>query len=256
MTAVIIDDEYGNISFLSGLLHSYCPKVQVVAEAQNIQEGLTVLKERKPDILFLDIQMPRGNGFDLLDQLDDRNENLQVIFTTAYDQYAVRAFQYSAQDYLLKPIHPKQLVQCVDRASKEKEKLDQLERIKHIHLLYSKKEEAISSVIIRSLSGQIKIQIDDIIRCEADGNYTIFKIKEQSSIIATKSLKEYDILLRPFGFLRIHQSHLIHRNFFVKYIPNKDAGGGHVLLSNGDKIPVSRSKKKMLLHSMQKQTWQ
>lgn len=247
ITAVIIDDEAGNRAFLAGLLKIHCPQVKVVGEAQNVEEGLKAIQELQPNLLFLDILMPKGSGFELLDRLEDKNEKMQVVFTTAYDQYAVRAFRYSAQDYLLKPIHPVQLVECVARASSQKEKIEQLERIKNIHHIIGKKSKSISNIIIRSLSGQTKIVIQDIVRCEADGNYTLLHLTGHPPILASKSLKEFDELLSPFQFLRVHQSHLINLNEFVKYFRNKNASGGEVLLRNGDVVAVSRSKKKVLL---------
>lgn len=250
ITALIIDDEDGNRAFLLSLLNTYCPHVKVIGEAQNIQEGLKLIKKLQPNLLFLDILMPKGNGFELLDRMEDKNDKVQVIFTTAHDQYAVRAFRYSAQDYLLKPIHPIQLQECVKRASSYKKKVEQLERIKYIHHILEEKSEPISSIIIRSLSGQTKVIIEDIIRCEADGNYTLFHLADQSSIVASKSLKEFDELLSPFRFLRVHQSHLINLNKFVKYSRNRDSGGGHVIMKNGDVVEVSRSKKKTLLQNI------
>jgi len=250
MTAVIIDDEDGNRAFLLGLLKTYCPHVKVIGEAQNIQEGLKLIQRLQPNLLFLDILMPKGSGFELLDRLEDENDKIQVIFTTAHDQYAVRAFRYSAQDYLLKPIHPIQLQECVERASTQKEKIEQLERIKYIHDILGDKPEPISSIIIRSWSGQTKIIINGIIRCEADSNYTLIHLADKASIVATKSLKEFDELLSPFRFLRVHQSHLINLNKFEKYSRNKDTSGGHVILTNGDIVEVSRSKKKVLLQSI------
>ncbi|MFT5824285.1 MAG: two-component system LytT family response regulator [Crocinitomix sp.] len=250
ITAIIIDDEAGNIELLTGLLNTHCSWVSITGSCNNIEKGIEMIQECEPNILFLDIRMPKGSGFELLDRLNGSYKKMQVIFTTAFDEYAVRAFRYSAQDYLLKPIHPKQIIESVTRASNEKERTDQFERINHIGAMLQIKENAIPSIILRTLTGQVKVFINDIIRCEADGNYTLIFLKETPRIVATKSLKEFDKLLSPFNFLRVHQSHLISLSEFTGYTRNKDTGGGQVALKNGDRVEVSRSKKKILLQTI------
>lgn len=247
ITAIIIDDEDGNREFLAGLLKIYCPWVQLVGEANSATSGLTIVQSLQPNILFLDVRMPKGSGFELLDRLELNNET-QVIFVTAHDQYAVRAFRYSAQDYLLKPILPKQLIESVVRAGETKDKKDQLARIQHINSIIGQKEDVLSSIVIRSTTGQVKIKISEIVRCQADGNYTLIFVNDlKRPIVATKSLKEFDELFLTFDFLRIHQSHLVNMKMFSKYVRNKDSGGGRMYLINGDQVDVSRSKKKILL---------
>lgn len=250
ITAVIIDDEKGSRDFLSSLLETYCPWVKILGQASNIKKGLKLFLEQKPNILFLDIRMPKGSGFELLDQLESYQGKLKVIFTTAFDEFAVQAFRYSAQDYLLKPIHPLHLKKSVEKVGEEIEKVEQLVRLEHIYSILDDAEEKITTILLRSPNGQSKIELNNIVRFEADGNYTIVFLKNQKPLIAAKSLKEFDDLLTPFKFLRVHQSHLINLNMFQRYLRNKDSSGGKVELKNGDCVDVSRSKKKILLENV------
>lgn len=247
LNAIIIDDEPANRSLLTGLLGRFCPQVAVIGEAGDIQVGLELILERKPNLLFLDICMPDGNGFELLDQLIEIGSETATIFTTAFDNYAVRAFRYSALDYLLKPIHPAQLKQSVKRFERQKEREWQLKSMKHAVNILGNPDEDIMSIIIRSTSGHTKVNIADIIHCEADGNYTTLNLQNGNSIVASKSLKEFDKMLAQYNFLRVHQSHLINMEMFSQYVRNKDAGGGNVVLKNGTKVPVSRNRKKNLM---------
>lgn len=244
--AVIVDDEKGNREFLSGLLKTYCPWVNIVGEAGNIITGAEVVKKQRPELLFLDIRMPGGDGFEMLDDLYRLKFEIAVIFTTAFDDYAVRAFRYSAQDYLLKPIHPLQLKESLEKVHLRISKAEQFERLKHIHGILKQSDENISSILLTTSSGQQKANVSNIVRCEASGNYTLVYLERQRPIMATKSLKEFDELLEPFNFFRAHQSHLVNIAKLVRYIRNKDSGGGKVELDNGDIVEVSRSKKKAL----------
>ena len=248
--ALIIDDEPGNREFLIGLIADYCPEIKILGEAHDLTSGVEAIKEHRPDLVFLDIQMPGGSGFDLLDQMSTTSLHFEVIFTTAFDQYAIQAFRYSALDYLLKPIHPLQLTEAISKVRIRKEKAEQLERLKNFRDIMDGKQEKISHIILTSANGQQRAEISDIIRCEADRNYTRIYMKNDKRIVATRSLKEFDELLTPFGFLRIHQSHLINLKMFQTYHRPKDSGGGMVELSDGSRLEVSRGKKKILLEAI------
>lgn len=241
MRAVIIDDEQKSRDTLRSFIESYCPEVDVLGEAINVNEGITLINEANPEVVFLDIEMPDGTGFDLLGSF--RNVNFQVIFVTAFDSYALKAFQFSAVDYLLKPISPKLLVEAVGKLRKNMAiesinlKLDVLlgNRIK------------IDNIALPTSEGVFLTKINQIVRCEADNYYTTFHLVDASKITVSKALKEYSDLLEEFNFYRVHQSHLVNLDHVDKYITGE---GGYLIMKNGDSVDVSRRKKKQLMERL------
>lgn len=244
--AVIIDDEKRSRETLSGLLLKHCNEdIEVVAEADGCVSGIEAIKIHNPEVVFLDIQMPDGSGFKLLEALDEIN--FEVVFTTAYDQFAIKAIRYSALDYLLKPIVPAELKNSVDKV-KQKKSSGTIN--KHIKVLLENIKDtntASKRIILSTSEGMHIIDIKDIIRCESDDYYTRFFIRDRKPIMVSKTLKENEEMLSEYGFLRPHKSHLINIRFVKSYMKND---GGYILLQDGTNVPVSRRKKEKILQEL------
>lgn len=240
LKAIIIDDmELARVS-LKADLADYCPNVKVIGEADSVLSGAKLLKSVSPDILFLDIEMEDGDGFDLLDILPNNLDS--VIFVTARQDYALKAFQYSAVDYLLKPVDPDLLKNAVDKmAAKKRTNPDQLEILKS-----SMREGAKLERIALHTSDKIVVsELKDIIRLEAMTNYTYFYFSDGSKLLITKTLKDFDTMLGESGFVRVHQSHLINMSHVQAYVKTE---GGYILMKNNDIVPVSVRKKSYVVN--------
>ncbi|HEY8399674.1 MAG TPA: response regulator [Cytophagaceae bacterium] len=237
--AIIIDDEKKSRITLRNQLEKYCENIQIIAEADSVQSGINEITRHNPEVVFLDIQMPDGTGFDLLNSFNEIN--FKIIFITAYDQFAVKAFKFSAVDYLLKPVDPDQLVAAV----KKLEKMDELtEMTSKLRLLMENKLN-IKKIALPTFEGIKLAKIDEIIRCEADSNYTTIYITNNRKIVVTRTLKEYEELLSGFDFVRIHKSHLINLRFVDKYV---SGDGGYVIMEDGSQVEVARRRKDVLLN--------
>ena len=235
LTAIIIDDMPLAIEVLKDDLKNLCEGVELIGTAEGVLDGAKLLKENEPDILFLDIQMKDGTGFDLLEIVD--LTSCSVIFTTASDEHAIKAFQFSAIDYLLKPIDPDLLVAAVEKvANKRSGQKQQLNILKETLSTGQKPNR----IVLHTLEKISVIKVDDIIRCEATGNYTNFHIKDQKKMLVTKTLKEYEKLLSTYSFLRTHQSHLVNMDHISSY---EKTEGGYLMMSDGSHVPVSVRKK-------------
>ena len=234
ITAVIIDDEQNGRLALREKLKLFCPEVQVVAEAENGRLGLEIIKKYKPEIIFLDVEMPEMNGFDMLTHLTERKAH--VIFTTAYNQYAIKAIKYAAFDYLLKPIDIEELKLAVKKAWDN----DLQEERKKI--IASGK--SFTKLAIATVDGLHFIPIADIIRLEAESNYTTFYLLNGTKFLSSRSLIEYEEILNDHNFFRCHHSHIINLNFVSKYMKND---GGQIILSDGTHVDIARRKKKEFL---------
>lgn len=241
--AVIIDDEAHCVESLQTLLQKHCPEVKVDRTFSSAKEGLLSLREHVPHLLFLDVEMPWMNGIELLQALGDIP--FKVIFTTAHDQYAVQAFRLSAIDYLLKPIDKKDLIEAVGRALSE-QKNNISEGIRHLAL---NMDNAVlhHRIAIPTREGLDYILIENIMYCEADSNYTHIIRKEGKPLLMSRPLKELDIQLRPYRFIRIHHSTLINPNHMLRYIRGN---AGYVVMADGKNLNVSRTKKQELLNQM------
>lgn len=241
MRAIVVDDEVKSRNTLISSIKSYTPEVEVIGDAATVVEALKKIKELKPDLLFLDVQLPDGSGFDILELLP--NLNFKIIFVSAYDKYAINAFKFSAIDYLLKPVEPELLIQAVKKSSKE-DKLEALEG--KLNVLLSNRKQ-VEKIALPSINGLELIKVNDIIYCQADSNYTIFHLQNNIQIIVSRSLKEYDEILSHQGFYRIHQSYLIKLSYVKKYIKGE---GGSVILENGKELDVSRRRKDGFLQAI------
>ena len=233
---MIVDDEAGCRESIEFILNKHFPQVNIVAQASSVAEASEKLSANEVDLLLLDIELGDGTAFDLLEQLED--DHCDVIFTTAYDHYAIKAIQFSAFDYLLKPIDPDELKSTLERyLEKRSRNGDSGEKINHlIHNLRSEKKK----LAIPDMEGFVFIDVDDIIRCQSDGSYTRFYLTSGEKILASKSLGEYEGMLNGETFYRVHRSSLINLSHIKKYIKGE---GGYVIMTDGSEIEVSRRKK-------------
>ncbi|SFA49803.1 two component transcriptional regulator, LytTR family [Pedobacter suwonensis] len=241
MRTILVDDEAANLENLKILLAKYCPEIKVVVCSTTIEEAFAQVKLHHPDLLFLDIQMGKTTGFDLLKQLTEKT--FEVVFVTAYDHYGIQAVKFAALDYLLKPVDPEELKAAVEKAKiriKNKIDGDQLNFL----LSQIKKSEATIPKIALPQQHEIRyVSVDDIVRCVADNTYTFFFLSNGDKILISKPLKEYADLLKPQGFVRAHQSHLVNPKFVKSWLKED---GGTLLMTNGDKIPVSKPNREMV----------
>jgi two-component system, LytTR family, response regulator len=243
MRSLIIDDETSSCRILRKLLHAYCPGVEVIAEAHSAAAGLQAIREHRPEVVFLDIQMPEGDGFYLLQQLPAID--FRVIFVTAYDQYAIRAIRLSALDYLLKPVNIDDLVGAVDRYRQHRDGAAEKARMEHLLRHTAQPEQKLNRIAIPGLNDVHFIEIDSIVRIEAEGNYSHFYTDKAEHYLVTRTLKEYDELLSGHHFFRVHQSHLVNLKKVTRYIKGK---GGSVVLSDGSMVDVAVRKKEEFLN--------
>jgi two-component system, LytTR family, response regulator len=247
--AVIIDDETKSRNALTGLLERYCPNVIISAEAEGVQSGINMIKTHNPDVIFLDIQMQDGSGFRLLESFDQ--VNFEIIFTTAFDQYAIKAIRYSALDYLLKPIIPEELVEAV-RKVEERKILKNSNPNTNVGVLldnYNDPQAESKKIILTTAEKIHVIHVNDIIRCESDNYYTNFFFKNGKKLLISKTLKENEKLLKDHNFIRPHKSHLINIRYIKGYLKNE---GGFILMEDNSKVPVSRRRKELILETINK----
>ncbi|MEH6764888.1 MAG: LytTR family DNA-binding domain-containing protein [Aequorivita antarctica] len=238
LKAIIVDDEKHSRETLNNLVIEFCEDVEVLTTASNIEDAVLAIKTLKPDLLFLDIELQTGTGFDILEQLNE--VNFEVIFTTAFEQYALKAVKFSSLDYLLKPIDLDELQKAVEKAKKIKDRniySRQLETL--IHNL--KQQQPINNKIcLATADGYEFINVEEIMYCKAEGSYTSFKLINGINLLVSKHLKEYENLLTDQYFMRVHNSYLINLNEVKKYVK---ADGGYILMNNGEPVSISRSKK-------------
>lgn len=245
MTALIVEDMPQAQEVLHAELTSHCPDVEVIGIADSVVQAAKMLRQIKPDILFLDILLGDGTGFDLLEIFPELTS--RIIFVTASDEYALRAFRFSAIDYLLKPVEPDQLKAAVQRA--EKQLTSQEERLGLLRDAIRQPDILPDRLSLHTQERILVVMIDDIIRCEADSNNTWFFMKGGEKVLVTRTLKQFDQMLEKHHFIRVHQSHLLNLNYLQEYI-KKD--GGYLRLKNGDHIPVALRKKQEVMELLQR----
>jgi len=244
--AILIDDEVHCIDTLSILISDYCPEVEIVEKCFSAKKGLDVIKKENPELVFLDIEMPVMNGFELLEQF--KEIPFSVIFTTSYDQYAIKAIRFSALDYLLKPIDPKELVAAVHKVQLHKNP-PSTEQFRMLMDHIQHRETGFTKIAVPTFEGFELIPADQVIRCEADDNYSHLYLKNKKTITACRTLKEIEEQLHDFGsFIRVHHSYLVNLNEVTKYIRGE---GGYLIMSDNSTVNVSRSRKEMLLGKLQ-----
>ncbi len=239
LTAIIIDDMELSRASLKADLADYCENVEVIGEADGVLSGAKLLRQKKPDILFLDIEMEDGDGFDLLDILPDHLES--VIFVTAQESYALKAFQYSAVDYLLKPVDTDLLKQAVEKMTHKKDAIqEQLSILKE----NMKEGSTVDKIALHTSEKIVVADINDIVRLEAMTNYTYFYFADGSKLLITRTLKYYDTMLCDSGFVRVHQSHLINMTHVKAYVKTE---GGYISMKDDSIVPVSVRKKSYVI---------
>lgn len=245
LKGVIIDDELKSRESLKILLQDFCEGIEVSALCQNVSEGINAIGTYHPDVVFLDIQMQRETGFDLLSRLE--KIDFELIFTTAHSEFAIKAFKFSAIDYLLKPIDLTELQSALEKVRKKKnygisERLEQL-----IHNLKPTATQKFK-LALPTGDGLVFVKIDEILYCEAEGNYTQIYLVNGTKHLVSRTLKEYDDMLSEQDFFRIHNSYLINLNLIKNYVRGE---GGYVVMSNGKSLDVSRRKKESFLSKLQ-----
>ena len=240
--AILIDDEVHCLDTLSILLNEYCPQVEVMERCGSAKDGLVAIEKHQPVLVFLDIEMPVMNGFELLEMFPELP--FAVIFTTSYDQYAIKAIRFSALDYLLKPIDPKELVTAVHKIQIQKN-LPSAEQFRMLMSQINHKETGFHKIAVPTSEGFELIPADQVISCEADDNYTYLFLKNKNKVIACRTLKEMEEQLQDFNFfVRVHHSYMVNLNEVTKYVRGE---GGYLIMSDGSTVNVSRSRKESLM---------
>jgi two-component system, LytTR family, response regulator len=243
--AILVDDEVHCLDTLSMLLEDYCPEIKITEKCMSGKKALEAIERSKPELVFLDIEMPVMNGFELLEQFQEIP--FSVIFTTGYDQYAIKAIRFSALDYLLKPVDPKELITAVHKIQVQK-KPPTAEQFKMLMDQVHHKETGFTKIAVPTLEGYELIPADHLVHCEADDNYTHLYLKNKKSITACRTLKEMEEQLHDFSFfIRVHHSFIVNLNEVTKYIRGE---GGYLVMNDGSTINVSRSRKELLLKKL------
>jgi len=243
---IIIDDEENAREAIVAIVKQYCTSVSIVAEASSVIEGLENIHKFSPDLVFLDIELSDGNGFEILEKFEDIN--FKVIFVTGHEEFALQAIKFSALDYLVKPVQPKELMNAINKAKESIEsenfKLQLSAFLNNVRPGPNKPKK----IILKTFESIYLINIDEIIRCESDKNYTTFVLKDGKKLLVSRTIKEYDELLRENNFFRAHQSHLINLQYFCRY---DKMDGGYAVMKDNSKIPVSNRQKDNLMHALE-----
>jgi len=238
--AILVDDERHSLKLLQQKIERNCPEIEIIGAYTDPRIAMEVLRKKAPDLLFLDIEMPYLSGFDLLRELGDID--FEIIFTTAYDEFAIEAIRVSALDYLMKPIVVEELKRAVDRLNNREETPQR--DFKQLLRLVQQHSAGYTRIPIPTLEGIELLEPNNIIYCEAQGNYCKIHFVEDSPLMTSKTLKEVEGLLPAATFLRIHQSYLVNFDFVRKYL---NTGGGYVMLKNGKELKVAKARRKQVI---------
>ena len=238
---VIVEDEEIARNVLKSLLSQYCQDVMVCAEAEEVESGKAMINAFRPDLVFLDIEMPGGGGFKLLNSIE--NIDFEVVFITAYEQFAIKAIRHAALDYLLKPVDPKELVSAVEKVKEEKYKKTLKKQYDTLLKNLDPEQLTVRKISLSTTDKIHLIEVDDIVRCESDNYYTIIYFKNGTNMLVSKTLKEIEKKLEEFDFVRTHKSHLVNIRCILNFIKDEMV----VLMSDGSKVPVSKRKKENIL---------
>jgi two-component system LytT family response regulator len=245
--ALIVEDEAQSRQLLKTLVDKYCTDIEVVDTAANVEQAIQAIQKHQPDLVFLDITMPDGTGFDLLEKMSPIK--FDIIFTTATDKYAINAIKYSALDYLLKPIDVEELKSSVSKFIQKKSQLNTVENLTHLLQNLRQSNDNYQKITLPTGTSYEIIYIKDIIRCEAEGSYTMFYLTNNKRLLVTAGLKHYEDLLPQKEFMRIHHHHMINMNHVVRYVKTD---GNFAIMSDETKIEVSRRKKDEFLEALKK----
>ena len=244
LRTIIVDDESDAVKFIESIIAEYCPNIEIVGTANSAREGVKLINEKEPDLVFLDVEMPHGSGFDLLSNFPQKN--FDVIFITAFNHYAIKAIKFSAVDYILKPININEFVEAVKKVEAARQK-NKTSNFSLDTLLENLRSSMPSKLAIPTFDGMEYLNTNEIIRVEADRSYSWFYLTENRKYLVSRNLKEYQELLSDRNFFRTHNSHLINLEFVKKYVRQE---GGYVLMNDGSNVPISRSKKELFLKQM------
>jgi len=241
--SIIVDDEKHGRENLSGILKQYCPDVELLAEADSVEKAKSLIQEYHPDLVFLDIEMPKANGFQLLEYFKDFR--FEVIFVTAYDNYAIKAIRFSAADYILKPININDLKSAVEKVSSRIQQRQENMQMKQ--LVYNLGKPQYPRIGLPTGDRIEYVEVREIIRCQGEGNYTHIYFATGKHLLVAKTLVEFEDLLKEYHFIRVHKTHLVNLNHVLSYAKSD---GGIIQLSNGDEVVVSRRRKEDVLKKL------
>jgi two-component system, LytTR family, response regulator len=239
---ILVDDEKSSLITLEKLLIKYCPEVHIIDTSGSVEKAISIIEKEKPELVFLDISMPDGDGFEVIERSDYKS--FEVIFITGYDRYAIRAFEFAALHYLLKPIDHNDLLEAINRF-KNRTKTEHIES--KLKILNDNINNKSRKIILPSSDGLIVVELDDIIRCESSNNYTTFYMVKGEKYVISKSINGYESLLCDIHFARIHSKHLINLKYVKKYVKGR---GGYVVLQDNSNVDVSEGKKKDFLRQL------
>jgi two-component system LytT family response regulator len=242
LTAILVDDEKASRETLANYLGRYCPDVELLAQTQSVREGIAAIEKYHPDIVFLDVEMPYANGFDLLDEV--KEIDFATVFVTAFSNYAIKALNMSASYYILKPVDIDELIKAVDKIREEKKTNDHTFFSKVLAENLNTADRLEHKIVLPQLNGFEVIRVKDVIRIQANDNFSDFHLVDGSKKVICRTLKHYEELLADFNFLRVHKSHVVNLHYVSRYVKGK---GGQLVMSNGSEVEVSQSKKKELL---------
>ncbi|MEZ5041102.1 MAG: LytTR family DNA-binding domain-containing protein [Saprospiraceae bacterium] len=241
---IIVEDEQHNRELLERLLHQYFPDLKIVHKAVNVADGLAAIRYQEPELVFLDVEMPDGNAFDLLSKM--KQINFEIVFVTAYDHYALQAIRFCAIDYLLKPIKIDELLQAVHKV---KNNINLKKENQHLKQLVQNldKKPGDKRLALPTAEKTEFIPIQEIIRCQGENNYTAFYLNSGRRLLVSKTLKEYEEILQDYDFVRVHQSHLVNLFMVQSYHKNE---GGYIIMLDGSRISISRHRKGAVIHRL------
>lgn len=238
LQAIIVDDEKKCITLLEKLLEQMQAQVKVVATFTNPEDAVMYIKQHEPDLVFLDIEMPKINGFEVVEAT--RETDFEVVFTTAFNQYAINAIRISALDYLLKPVNKLELFNAVNKLIAKKKNKQRQQQFDFLFNSLKSNNQLNNKITIATTEGIVFIEVADILYCEASGSYTTLHLKNNDKLLSSKTLKDFEEMLEQHPFFRVHHSYLISLNDIKRYIKGD---GGTVILSNKTEVPVSKRKK-------------
>ncbi len=239
---IIIDDEPRARKLLANILAKHCTNVSLVSQADDVQSGIRAIQEHKPDLVLLDIKMPGGSGFDLIEQLSDID--FKLIFVTAFEEYAVRAFKFSALDYILKPIDAEELISAIERVEKGLHKDDINLKLNAFISNIDSIAKEVKKIVLRTAESIHVVNVQDIIRCESERNYTWFYFNDNRKLLVSKPLNSFEELLEDYQFLRTHRSHLINLKYLERY---DKAEGGTAIMKDNSSVPVANRRRELFM---------
>jgi two-component system, LytTR family, response regulator len=242
LRAIIVEDEEASRETLRNYLLKYCPDVNLLAEVPNIKEGLTAINKHQPDVVFLDVEMPFGNAFDLLEQIEDIT--FETVFVTAFSNYAIQALNFSAAYYILKPVDIDELTKAVEKI---KESVIKNKELIHTRVLIENikiENKQLQKIVLPLLDGWEVVRVNDIIRCEGHDNFTRFHLLNGRKLLICRTLKFYESMLENYDFIRVHKSHMVNIQYIQQY---KKGKGGQVIMTDGASVDISPNRKDLLM---------